>query len=91
MRSSTWQRSKSSKGEPMSQMIVVDEYEYNVLKANSSICVELIKEIDTIANELYPNVPYWADCGTNAEVAFFQISEMAREIKKRRRKWKWTL
>lgn len=72
-------------------MIVVDEYEYNVLKANSRICVELIKEINTIADELYPKVPYWCDCGTNADVAFIQINEMAREINKRRRKWKWTL
>ena len=75
----------------MGQMIVVDEDEYNEIKRNSRICVGLIKEIAELANELYPNVPYWTDCGTNAEVAFFQISEMAREIKKRRRKWKWTL
>lgn len=71
----------------MGQMIVVDEDEYNLLKANSGICIELIKEIDKIANELYPKVPYWIDSGSNADVAFIQINEMAREIKKRRKRW----
>lgn len=71
----------------MSQMIVVDEDEYNVLKENSNICIALIKEIDDIANELYPNVPYWTDCGSNADVAFFQINEMKREINRIRKGW----
>lgn len=80
---SGWRRKEARE---MGQMIVVEENEYLTFKAHSSILIELIKEINEYANELYPNVPYWCDTGTNADVAFIQVDNMRNEIIRRRKK-----
>lgn len=73
----------------MGQMIVVEESEYNKLKRDSEICKELIEEINKKAKELYPNIPYWIDTGSNVDVAFVQLEEMKQEIiNKRKSFWK---
>lgn len=69
----------------MSQMIFVDEEEYKNFKSLANICCELIEDIDNEASNLYPDVKYWLDTGTNADVAFIQFHKMVYEIKKYRK------
>lgn len=66
----------------MGQIIMVDEDEYYNFKRDSEICNLLIKKLDEQCKFLYPNIKYWCDCGTNADVAFIQIDLMTHDIEK---------
>lgn len=65
------------------QMISVDENEYNRLKCDSAICIDLIKQINEMANYLHPKYGYWIDVGSNADCAFAQLYVMFNDKKKK--------
>ena len=63
-------------------MILVDEDEYYKTKRDTEVCNLLIKKLDEECKVLYPDIEYWCDCGTNADVALIQINTMSYYIKK---------
>lgn len=66
----------------MGQLILVDEDEYYEVKRDAEVCNLLIKKLDEECGVLYPDIPYWCDFGTNADVAFIQIDFMSEDIQK---------
>lgn len=61
--------------------MLVDEDEYYKFKKDAEICNLLIKKLDKKCETLYPDISYWCDYGTNADVAFIQIDTIASDIR----------
>ena len=67
----------------MGQLIIVDEEEYREFKLKAQWYDILIKKINFLTNNLYPNIFYWIDVGRSIDVALVQVQTMADEIKRR--------
>lgn len=70
----------------MGQLVIVDEEEYQNLKIKANWYNLISDEIDYFANELYPDAPYWTDCGSGIDVANQQLRAIIYCKPKRKKK-----